>query len=75
MLLAREESGPGALMYSLRVQKQPGTLEIPLLIRIHLPNRAALISSSREAVSQGSHLLIEADLRTDFRLELVFRRP
>ena len=75
VLVSREASGGKELVYRLTVRKQPGTLAIPLVVRIHLPNGAVLISSSRQAVQQGNHLLIEADLRTDFQLELVFRQP
>jgi hypothetical protein len=75
MLVSRDASGQEELAYRLKIQKQPGTLAIPLVIRIHLPARAVLVSSSKEAVTQGNHLLIEANLQTDFHLELSFRLP
>jgi hypothetical protein len=66
---------PGELVYRLRVQKQPGTLAAPLTIRIHLPGRAALKSTSLPAVVQGQSLLIETNLQTDAELEVVFVLP
>lgn len=61
--------------YKLLVQKQPGTLAHPLVIRIHLPNQATLESTTLNAVVQDNNLLIETDLRTDVEFRLVFRLP
>jgi hypothetical protein len=58
--------------YHLHVEKQPGTIAVPLTIRIHLPGRAALISSSMQALIQDDDLLIETDLHTDADLEVIF---
>jgi AraC-like DNA-binding protein len=69
------EDASGLLTYRLRVQKQPGTLAHPLLIRIHLPNRATLDSSSMDAVVQDNDLLIKTDLRTDVLLDVAFSFP
>jgi hypothetical protein len=66
------EDASGQHIYHLEVQKQPGTQAIPITIRIHLPNRAQLKSTSMKALRQAQHLLIEADLRTDLELEVVF---
>jgi hypothetical protein len=66
---------PGQLVYRLKVHKQPGTLAIPLVIRIHLPARARLVSVSEQAVIQEDDLLIETDLRRDVDLELFFSPP
>lgn len=72
MLSAQDVSAQAELTYRLTVHKQPGTLAIPILIRIHLPNRAAVKSISTEAVLQDNHLLIETNLQRDLELELVF---
>jgi hypothetical protein len=61
--------------YHLHVEKQPGTLAIPLTLRIHLPGRAVLKSSSLGASLQEGDLLIETDLRTDVDVEVVFSLP
>ena len=59
--------------YRLQVKKQPGTIAIPLTIRIHLPAGAVLESASLPGLRQGSDMLIETDLSTDADLEVVFR--
>jgi hypothetical protein len=61
--------------YHLKVQKQPGTVAIPLTIRIHLPPRAVLKSVSSPALVQDHGLLVETNLRTDVELEIVFSIP
>jgi len=61
--------------YRLDVRKQPGTRANRLTIRIHLPAGANLISVSPDALVQGRDLLIETNLRTDLRLEVVFGDP
>jgi hypothetical protein len=73
---------PGALQreadrarYVLYVKKQPGTLAVPLVIRLHLPNGASLESASLVPVVEGNHLYFETDLRTDLLLEVNLRLP
>ena len=61
--------------YWLKVQKQPGTIAIPITIRIHLPNGAVVKSVPAGALVQGNQLLISTDLRTDVEIELVFSLP
>ncbi|HLO31262.1 MAG TPA: DUF4012 domain-containing protein [Anaerolineales bacterium] len=56
--------------YSLKIKKQPGTLAIPITIRVHFPNGAAITSAFPGAVIEGNDLLIETDLRTDLDLEV-----
>lgn len=58
--------------YRLKVQKQPGMIANPLVIRIHLPNLSHVESVNFDALIQGENLLIETDLRTDVYLELTF---
>jgi hypothetical protein len=69
------EDGSNRFTYSLKVQKQPGRLADPLLIRIHLPNRSQVDSVNLDALIQENDLLIETDLRTDVYLEVVFLVP
>ena len=61
--------------YRLKVQKQPGTLAIPITIRIHLPNGAVVKSVSAEALVQDNQLLITTDLQRDVEFDLVFSLP
>ena len=65
----------GEISYHLKVQKQPGTLAIPLILRIHLPNRSVLKSSPSHAQVQDNNLLISTNLQTDVEIEIVFSPP
>lgn len=69
------EAGSDRLTYRLKVQKQPGRLADPLVIRIHLPNRSQVETVNLEALVQGDDLLIETNLQTDVYLEVVFHVP
>jgi hypothetical protein len=61
------------LTYRLKVEKQPGTVAVPIIIRLHLPNGATVESSRPKAVLEGNHLYLATDLRTDLVLDLSFR--
>jgi len=60
------------LVYNLRIQKQPGTLAVPVIIRVHLPNNATIESVPSGAIIQGSNILIETNLKEDREIEIVF---
>ena len=60
------------LVYSLRIQKQPGTLAVPIIIRVHIPNNAIIQSVPSGAIVQGSNILIETNLKEDLEIEIVF---
>jgi len=74
-LVASNADDPKLYTYRLKVQKQPGTLAKPLIIRIHLPKRSQVDEVSMDALIQGESLLIETDLRADVYLEVVFHVP
>lgn len=59
--------------YSIKVDKQPGTVAIPLTLRIHLPNGSELVMSPPGAIVDGNNLLLETDLRLDLDLQVVYR--
>ena len=61
--------------YRLKVQKQPGTLANPLVIRVHLPGGSQVDAVNLEAIVQDDNLLIKTDLQTDVYLELIFLVP
>jgi hypothetical protein len=61
--------------YRLKVQKQPGTLENALTIRIHLPSHATLKSAPLGAIVEDNNLLFETNLRTNVNLNVVFALP
>lgn len=65
----------GQWIYHLKVQKQPGTLAIPLVLRVHLPSHASLQSVPEDAILQDNHLLVNSDLRNDFEIDLVYNLP
>jgi len=68
-------SGDDQSIYHLLVQKQPGTLSVPLTIRVHLPNNASVTTAPAEAVVQDQSILYQTDLRTDLVFEIVFYIP
>jgi len=74
-LVISHEDGTDRFTYRLRVQKQPGTLANPLVVRIHLPNRSQVEMINMDAQIQDNNLLIETDLLKDVYLELIFRVP
>jgi hypothetical protein len=62
-----------SMAYQLNIKKQPGTLDIPLTIRIHLPAGALLESPPDNWVVDGRNILIQTGLRVDVHLQVVFR--
>lgn len=61
--------------YHLKIQKQPGTLGVPITIRIHLPKGTLIQSSPSEAIVQGNSILYKTDLTTDIEIDVVFSPP
>jgi hypothetical protein len=70
-------AGPAAneLVYRLRLQKQPGTGDTPVSVRIQLPPGARVISAPEGAAVQGSAVALETALSRDISLEIVFSLP
>lgn len=70
------ETQPGGLtVYRLLVQKQPGTLAVPLTIQVNLPEGARIVQMPVGAVNQGESILFRTELRTDVRFEITFELP
>ena len=69
------QSGTNQSIYHLLVQKQAGSLAVPIIIRVHLPNRASVQSAPAGAVVQGNNILYQTELRTDVEFEIVFHVP
>ncbi len=63
---------PNQMTYRLKVQKQPGTLAIPLTVRIHLPSGTAILSAPAGSLIQSDNLLINTNLTQDVELDVVF---
>lgn len=59
-------------IYRLKIKKQPGTLSIPLTIRIHLPRDATIHSVSEGVDFQGNNLIYKGDLQVDRTMEVWF---
>jgi hypothetical protein len=67
------EQRGSATVYRLLVQKQPGTLAVPLRVEVELPPGSVVVSSSPEATSfTDGQVTFETDLRTDREFEIVF---
>jgi hypothetical protein len=63
----------GSHEYSLVVQKQPGTLAVPLRVRIMLPPRAKLMTSDpAPTANDGAEVTYALALKTDRALKLTF---
>jgi hypothetical protein len=68
------EQRGSATVYRLLVQKQPGTLAVPLRVEVELPPGSVVVSSSPEpASSTDGRVTFETDLRTDREFEIAFR--
>ncbi len=63
-----------ALVYRLKIQKQPGTVAVPVTVRVHLPHGSQVELANKDFVQDGDSLLFNLDLRTDVNLEVEFRR-
>jgi len=61
--------------YRLLVQKQPGTLAVPLRVEVKLPPGSSVVSTASEAGSLANGgVVFETDLRQDREFEVTFRR-
>ncbi|GAB1472134.1 hypothetical protein MASR2M66_30120 [Chloroflexota bacterium] len=65
----------GQMAYRLKVRKQPGTLAIPITIRIHLPTHTIIDTVPNGAIVQDQNIQYQNDLRTDLEIEIVFHLP
>jgi hypothetical protein len=71
------QAGPesGQWLYRLKVQKQPGTLAVPITIRVRLPGNASVLQAPAGAVVEGSSILLQTDLRADRQIEVLYQIP
>ncbi len=69
------QSNSNELTFHLKVQKQPGTVENPLTIRVHFPKHAVLKSILPGAILQDDDLMLKTNLLTDVELDVVFTIP
>ena len=62
-------------VYQLRAQKQPGTLNIPLEIRVRLPAGAKILDTNPEAKIGVDGLHFDTALWKDVVIKIVFQMP
>ena len=73
--IVKKLSNSGSMIYQLRIQKQPGTIAIPIIIRIHFPNSTNIQSMPIGAMLQGNNVLIKTNLREDLEIKIIFQIP
>jgi len=73
--IIKTQTGSDQMTYHLKVQKQPGTLAVPITIRIHLANNALVQNMPEGTVLEDNNILIETNLREDVEIEIVFSIP
>jgi len=69
------DSVSGTETYSLKIQKQPGVISTPTLIRIHLPTNVHVVNVNPKAQLDGQNILIQDDLQDDLTIEVTFSKP
>jgi hypothetical protein len=62
-------------VYHLEVQKQPGTVAVPITLRMQFPKNSKIETVPPGAVVKGYTVQYQADLTTDLELEFVFFVP
>ncbi|HEX2997803.1 MAG TPA: DUF4012 domain-containing protein [Anaerolineales bacterium] len=69
------QPGPesGQWLYHLKVQKQPGTLAVPLTVHIQLPTNASVIQAPAGAVVDGPDITFQTDLRFDLEIGVLYQ--
>ncbi|RLC78068.1 MAG: hypothetical protein DRI61_10440 [Chloroflexi bacterium] len=63
----------GAFTYSLKIQKQPGTLSIPVEVRVILPSGATLLKAEPQPVVKGQALEFSFALDEDQVIEVKYK--
>jgi len=61
--------------YHLRVQKQPGTLAVPITILINLPDNSTIQTVPSGAKVQDHTVLFQTDLSQDLEFDIIFTVP
>jgi len=63
----------GELVYALKIQKQAGTVAVPVTVRVHLPQGAQVESAVPNFSQDGDNILFDLDLKTDIGIRIRFR--
>ncbi|MBA4384995.1 MAG: hypothetical protein C0410_09680 [Anaerolinea sp.] len=69
------ETANNVITYRLHIQKQSGTVALPVKISIQFPDGAELIGSSLKGTLEGNNWTLNTELRTDIELSLTFKKP
>jgi hypothetical protein len=69
------KNADGTFTYALTVKKQPGTLAVPIAVRIRLPSGASVVDQTPTGTAQGQDLVFAQTLQQDQQIRVVFRLP
>ncbi len=64
-----------SVTYNLHVQKQPGTIAVPITIVLDLPENAQIVESSLPGKLENDSWTLITDLRQDIALTIKFQQP
>ena len=70
--VVRAGADPKTKVYALHVQKQPGTLALPITICVRLPAGSTLLQASAGGKIEAGQWCLSGNLTTDIRVELDF---
>ena len=73
--VVQTNAGNQTQVYDLHVQKQPGTLAIPITICVRLPAEAALVNATTGGKFDSGQWCTDRDLSTDIQITLAFTAP
>jgi hypothetical protein len=73
--ILQELPGTDHYLYHLLVQKQPGTLAVPFILRVVLPANATIEKIPSGAVVQGGSIIVQTNLQTDREFMIEFQTP
>jgi hypothetical protein len=71
----KSQGNSNQIDYHLRIQKQPGTLAVPISISVQLPKNATVQKMPSGGIIQGQTLQIQTNLQVDLDLDVVFSLP
>lgn len=63
------------MIYSLKIQKQPGTVAIPVSITLEFPQGTTFTAMPLDAVVNENIVTLQTDLREDRLFQVIFRSP
>lgn len=69
------ENSDGSVRYTLKIQKQPGIINLPISLRIVLPEGSDLVKASPALKQEGNLLVAQLRLREDIHLEVIWLPP